>query len=130
MSTGRVEFYMLGRRFEIACDKGQEGRLSALAQDMRRRVDEMFATQAGPRSMHNEMHLLAMTALTYADLWQDSEAQRRQLEAKGEVAPSSTSSIQLVEKEENLEPMAAEMEALADMLEEHAETLEKVAKTA
>ncbi len=128
MSTSRVEFYMLGRRFELACDAGQEGRLSSLAQDLRRRIDDLYAANPAARTMQSEMQLLVMAAIGYADLWQDAETQRRQLSAH--IERSGSPAVVTTAADNDGEAAAILIEKLAEELENHAEALENLAMMA
>ena len=67
-----------GRNFDIACDEGQEQRVSALSREIDRRVGEL-AKSVGPVG---ENRLLLMAGLLIADELAETRDQMARLEAE------------------------------------------------
>lgn len=96
-----------GRKYDIACDDGQEAHLTRLAQYVDRRVDELVAAvgQVG------DARLLVMTSLLVADELSevytelDSFKDQKRSPAKSALGAS------------DIEKMAMRIESIADKLE-------------
>lgn len=100
-----------GRRYDIACDDGQEAHLLRLSQYVDKRIKELVAAvgQIG------EARLLLMASLLVADELSDAYGELRTLRPEGGPNP-----IQLEEK------IGATLETLAERVESIAERLERL----
>ena len=102
-----------GRKYDIACDDGQEAHLTRLAQYVDRRVDELIAAlgQVG------DARLLVMASLLVAD--ELSEVYTELDSLRNERRPGSAPAA-------NTSSMSAnDLNALAERVEKIAETLEQ-----
>jgi cell division protein ZapA len=101
--VARVALDINGRRYEMACDDGQEGHLQALAEYVDRRVRELASSvgQVG------ESRLLLMANLLIAD--ELYEARRQQ--AQGQEGGGDAEAV------ESLEEVAGRLERIAARLE-------------
>ena len=106
-----------GRKYDIACDDGQEAHLTRLSQYVDRRVDELVAAvgQVG------DARLLVMTSLLVADELSEAydEMERLQVEAK-----NSEESIRAETRETMEAKIAPVVESLAVRIENIADSLE------
>lgn len=103
-----------GRKYDIACDDGQEAHLTRLAQYVDKRVDELIAAvgQVG------DARLLVMVSLLIAD--ELSEVYTELDHIRNDRRPSSGSSAPVPAPA----MAAAELEFLAERIEKIAESLE------
>ena len=102
-----------GRKYEIACDDGQEAHLTRLAQYVDRRVDELIAAvgQVG------DARLLLMASLLVADELSEVYTELDSLRNNRRPNAAAQSSSGLVS--------ASELNKLAERIEKIAETLEQ-----
>jgi len=102
-----------GRKYDIACDDGQEAHLTRLAQYVDRRVDELIAAvgQVG------DARLLVMASLLVADELSEvyTELDTLRNERRPGSAPAASGST----------ISASELNQLAERVEKIAETLEQ-----
>ena len=109
---GQVNVEINGRKYQIACDDGQEAHLARLGSYIDNRVDELIAAvgQIG------DARLLVMVSLLVADELSDAYSEL-------EVARSADDGAnKLLNAEEKL---SSKMDGLADRIESIAETLEQ-----
>ena len=110
----QVDVLINGRRYQIACDKGQEEHLSQLAEYVDKRVQGLV----GSVGQVGDARLLVMTSLLLADELSDAYSTLQ----KDEDAGSSTRGMTVDECEEalasTLESMASRIEALASGFEQ------------
>jgi cell division protein ZapA len=98
-----------GRKYEIACDDGQEAHLTRLSQYVDRRVDELVAAvgQVG------NARLLVMTSLLVADelseVYTELDSFRNEKRAPAQSALGAS----------DLEKMATRIESIANKIEAH-----------
>lgn len=95
-----------GRTFEIACDDGQEGRVTELSREIDRRIAELTRSvgQVG------ENRLLLMAGLIMADELSEARARAAQQEA------SEAAGQEEVALAERLDQLARRVEAIAARL--------------
>jgi cell division protein ZapA len=106
-----------GRAYDVACEDGQEERLSQLAQYVDGRLSEI----AEAVGQIGDQRLLVMTSLLIADELGDAQYRIADLEkARSEVKPH------LVAEEGSIS--AAEGDAMADSIESLAERVETIAQ--
>ena len=108
----QVSVIINGRKYQVACDDGQEAHLSRLAAYVDKRVGELVAAvgQVG------DARLLVMATLLVADELSDAYAELEVLKADG------ADGTERLAAEENL---GATMETLARRIVDVAETLEQ-----
>ena len=110
----QVDVLINGRRYQIACDKGQEEHLSQLAEYVDKRAQELV----GSVGQVGDARLLAMISLLLADELSEAYATLQNNEDTGNSAGGMT----VDEREEalasTLETMASRMEALASGFEQ------------
>lgn len=101
-----------GRKYQIACDDGQEAHLSRLGSYIDKRVSELVAAvgQVG------DARLLVMASLLIADELSDAYAELKAL-GKDERSPAGQGAAE--------EAMAERIETLASRIEDIAERLEQ-----
>jgi cell division protein ZapA len=104
----QVSVTINGRKYDIACDDGQEAHLTRLARYIDKRVDELVAAvgQAG------DARLLVMASLLLAD--ELSEVYGELDELRAERGPDGGSVVAMPE----LEHLASRIESIAQRLEE------------
>ena len=98
---GQVAVRINGRQYQVACDDGQEDRLSELAVQLDRRVQDLMAAVG---SEAGEQRLLVMAALLAVDELSEARAEVNRLHEQTGLAAA-------------LDLMAARIEAVADRLE-------------
>ena len=108
----QVSVIINGRKYQVACDDGQEAHLSRLADYVDKRVGELVAAvgQVG------DARLLVMATLLVADELSDAYAELEVLKADG------ANGTERLAAEESL---GATMETLARRIVDVAETLEQ-----
>ncbi len=108
----QVNVEINGRKYQIACDDGQEAHLSRLGTYIDNRVDELVAAvgQIG------DARLLVMVSLLVADELSDAYAELDVARS----ADDGASALLIAE-----EKLSAKMEGLADQIESIAETFEQ-----
>lgn len=100
-----------GRRYEIACDDGQEAQLTRLSQYVDKRVKELVAAVG----QIDEQRLLLMTNLLLADELSDAYAEVEKLKAGG---VSQAKEAQLdAELTKTIDDVAKRIESIAVSLE-------------
>jgi len=110
----QVDVLINGRRYQIACDKGQEEHLSQLAEFVDKRVQGLV----GSVGQVGDARLLAMISLLLADELSEAYSTLQNNEDAGNSAGGMT----VDEREEalasTLETMASRIEALASGFEQ------------
>ena len=110
----QVDVLINGRRYQIACDKGQEEHLSQLAEFVDKRVQGLV----GSVGQVGDARLLAMISLLLADELSEAYSTLQ----KNEGAGKSTDGMAVDEREEalasRLERMASRIETLASGFEQ------------
>lgn len=102
-----------GRNYGIACDDGQEKRVSELA----RYVDGRLRDIARAGAATNESHLLVLTSIILADEIAD-------LKATGARSPGSTMGVKMTDDEE--EAIVSAIDLLAARIDQIAGNLQKL----
>lgn len=99
-----------GRRYQIACDDGQEAHLSRLGAYIDKRVQELVAAvgQIG------DAHVLVMVSLLIADELSDAYAELEAGRGEGGAAARTEAEDKLAG---TLEGLAARIEAVAERIE-------------
>ncbi len=110
----QVDVNINGRRYQIACDEGQEEHLSQLAEYVDKRVQELV----GAIGQVGDARLLVMTSLLVAD--ELSEAYSA-LEEKGDDGNGTDGAA----AHEHEDAMAAMLEAMASRIETLASGFER-----
>ncbi len=104
----QVDVNINGRRYQIACDEGQEEHLSQLAEYVDKRVQELV----GAIGQVGDARLLVMTSLLVADeLSEAYSALEENADAGNGAGPGS------VAAHEREEAMASMLEAMASRIE-------------
>ncbi len=108
----QVSVIINGRKYQVACDDGQEAHLSRLAAYVDKRVDELGAAvgQVG------DARLLVMATLLVADELSDAYAELEVLKSAGADATERLAADEI---------LGATMETLARRVVDVAETLEQ-----
>ena len=110
----QVDVLINGRRYQIACDKGQEEHLSQLAEYVDKRVQGLV----GSVGQVGDARLLVMTCLLLADELSEAYSTLQKNEDSG----NSAGGMAVDEREEalasTLETMASRIEALASGFEQ------------
>jgi cell division protein ZapA len=107
-----------GRRYSIACDDGQESRITQLGQYIDGKIAS-FLKNAGPAGQVGEGRLLVMASLVIADeLAEATEALRRERFGPGNASAAkdrdaATEAVVAA----GIESLAARIEAVAERLE-------------
>jgi cell division protein ZapA len=101
------------RNYGIACDDGQERRVTELA----RIVDQRLREIARAGAATNESHLLVLTSIILADEIAD-------LKAAGAVSPGSTMGVKMNDEEE--EAIVSAIDLLAGRIDQIASSLQKL----
>jgi len=100
-----------GRRYEIACDDGQEAQLTRLSQYVDKRVTELVAAVG----QIDEQRLLLMTNLLLADELSDAYAEVEKLKAGG-VSQAKEAQMD-ADLTKTIDGVAARIETIAAQLE-------------
>jgi cell division protein ZapA len=108
-----ISIMMNGRNYGIACDDGQEKRVTELA----RYVDQRLREIARAGAATNESHLLVLTTIILADEIAD-------LKASGAVSPGSTMGVKITDEEE--EAIVSAIDLLAGRIDQIAANLQKI----
>ena len=109
-----ISITMNGRNYGIACDDGQEKRVSELA----RYVDQRLREIARAGAATNESHLLVLTSIILADEIAD-------LKATGAKSPGATmGGVSITEDEE--EAIVSAIDLLAGRIDQIAANLQKL----
>ncbi|WP_417811992.1 cell division protein ZapA [Thalassospira alkalitolerans] len=112
----QVSVRINGRSYDVACDDGQEERLTNLAQYVDERVREI----AGSVGQIGEQRLLVMTSLLIADELSDMHEKQRKAPTPAVVEttpePGSITAVEGDLLAENMESMANRIEAIAQKL--------------
>ncbi len=114
----QVDVNINGRRYQIACDEGQEDHLSQLAEYVDKRVQELV----GAIGQVGDARLLVMTSLLVADELSEAYSALEENVEAGNGAGVVAGSVAAHEREEAmasmLEAMASRIETLASGLEQ------------
>jgi cell division protein ZapA len=115
----QVDVNINGRRYQIACDEGQEEHLSQLAEYVDKRVQELV----GAIGQVGDARLLVMTSLLVADeLSEACSALEENIDAGNGGGPGGPGGVAAHEREEAmasmLEAAAARIETLAAGVEQ------------
>lgn len=111
---GQVTVRVNGRQYQVACDDGQEDRLSELSVQLDQRIEELRATVG---SGAGEQRLLVMAALLLVDEVSEARAEAGRLRAAGPAAPEPGDRREETALADTLALMAARIEAIADKFE-------------
>jgi len=103
---GKVHIVINNRGYDVACDDGQEGEVTELAQDLARRVDKL-AQSVG---QIGDARLLLMAALLIADELSSARKELDRLSGEGDSAGQDRLA-------ESLERLASRVEAIAVRIE-------------
>lgn len=93
---GEVSLAIHGRNYGVACDDGQESRVSKLGVYVDRRLREIAS--AGAAS--NESHLLVLTAIVLADEIQELREMLQSAKANSNIRPAPQAQQQGISREE------------------------------
>ena len=114
----QVDVHINGRRYQIACDEGQEEHLSQLAEYVDKRVQELV----GAVGQVGDARLLVMTSLLVADELSEAYSALEENVDSGDGNGVGPGSVAAHEREEAmasmLEAMASRIETLASGLEQ------------
>ncbi len=104
----QVTVIINNRRYDIACDDGQEAHLTRLAQSLDKRVEELTASigQIG------DSLLLVMASLLVADELSEAHAELEALRGDGREPAAAAAAVP------ELERLADRIEAIAEKLEQ------------
>ena len=111
---GQVAVRVNGRRYQVACDDGQEEHLSELAVQLDQRVQNLLAAVG---SGVGEQRLLVMAALLVLDELSEARAEVTRLCAAAPLDPEPDRRGEEAALAATLDLMAARLEAVADRLE-------------
>ena len=109
----QVDVNINGRRYQIACDEGQEDHLSQLAEYVDKRVQELV----GAVGQVGDARLLVMTSLLVADELSEAYSALEENDETGSGTGSDTGYERDEALASMLEAMASRIEALASGLE-------------
>ncbi len=109
-----VTITMNGRNYGIACDDGQERRVTELA----RYVDQRLREIARAGAATNESHLLVLTTIILADEIADMKA------SGATASPGTTMGVKITEDEE--EAIVSAIDLLAGRIDQIAASLQKL----
>ncbi len=112
---GEINLSLNGKNFGIACDDGQEGRVS----DLGKYVDVRLREIAGAGGASNESHLLVLTAIVLAD----EISELRNMLRNGGVANTNKQRV----SEEDERQIVEAINHLALRIDSVADRLQKVA---
>lgn len=119
---GLINVTIYGREYELACDDGQEARLSQLSQMINDRV-KVLSKQMGRGSEHT---MLVYTALMLADELMDAQIQARQ--SPDDVKQLMEEREEQKQKIQNMElAMASSMQQIASQIHKLTDQLEEAA---
>ena len=110
----QVDVHINGRRYQIACDKGQEEHLSQLAEYVDKRVQGLV----GSVGQVGDARLLVMTSLLLADELSEAYSTLENNEDARNIAGGVTVDEREEELASTLETMASRIEALASGFEQ------------
>ena len=110
----QVDVHINGRRYQIACDKGQEEHLSQLAEYVDKRVQGLV----GSVGQVGDARLLVMTSLLLADELSEAYSTLEKNEDARNIAGGVTVDEREEELASTLETMASRIEALASGFEQ------------
>ena len=110
----QVDVDINGRRYQIACDKGQEEHLSQLAEYVDKRVQGLV----GSVGQVGDARLLVMTSLLLADELSEAYSTLEKNEDARNIAGGVTVDEREEELASTLETMASRIEALASGFEQ------------
>ena len=108
----QVDVHINGRRYQIACDEGQEEHLSQLAEYVDKRVQELV----GSVGQVGDARLLVMTSLLVADELSEACSTLEEIEDAGNGGVAADKRKEVLAS--TLEAMASRIEALASELEQ------------
>lgn len=114
---GEINLTVHGKAYGIACDDGQEQRVSDLGQYVDSRLREI----AGAGAASNESHLLVLTALVLADeVFELREALRHMVPANSVQQQAPVNGNAAIEEEQRvykaIEHMAGRIDSVAERL--------------
>ena len=110
----QVDVNVNGRRYQIACDEGQEEHLSQLAEYVDKRVQELV----GAVGQVGDARLLVMTSLLVADELAEAYSALEENSDTGNGAGSGAANERDEALASTLEAMASRIEALASGFEQ------------
>ena len=110
----QVDVHINGRRYQIACDKGQEEHLSQLAEYVDKRVQGLV----GSVGQVGDARLLVMASLLLADELSEAYSTLEKNEDARNIAGGVTVDEREEELASTLETMASRIEALASGFEQ------------
>lgn len=111
---GQVAVRINGRQYQIACDDGQEDRLSALGLQLDQRVQDLLETVG---AQVGEQRLLIMVSLLMLDELSELRAQINRLPGADPQGWEQNEKGEETAFTEALDLMSARLEAIADKLE-------------
>jgi cell division protein ZapA len=114
----QVNVTISGKTYRMACDDGEEERLTSLAERLNRSVEQLRARfgEIG------DQRLTVMAAITLAD--QQAETEKKLKQAEAEIAAMEEAHADLVSRHEAADAdTAGAVAAIADRLEDIAERL-------
>ncbi len=110
----QVDVHVNGRRYQIACDEGQEEHLTQLAEYVDKRVQELV----GAVGQVGDARLLVMTSLLVADELSEAYSTLEENEDAGNGASGAVAHERDEALASMLEAVASRIEALASGLEQ------------